>query len=485
MKGMSREYIFRIYFLRALIFAFSAIKILNLSAQSSEAIAKELTVQEFIEIVKEFHPVAKQASLIPEQAKAELLIAQGGWDPKIYSDYDRKSYDGSNYYSYFENKISVPVWYGIEVKGGYDFVYGGNVNSESKLPKDGLGYLGVSVSLLKNMLMDKQRAALKQAQIFRESSEQQRLLILNDLLVEALKAFYDWAYAYNEYSVYKEATKVADIRFRATVQSALYGDRAAIDTTEALTQLQSRQFQLNDARLRFLNAGLELSNYFWLDNNTTRPFDTLIIPSPLNSDFVNREIRLSSLDELVYELRQSHPSLVNYNFKLRQLDIERRLKLEGLKPTLNANYNVLSERFNFQSNTGIVFSNNYKFGLNFAMPLTFMQGRGDLKLTKLKILDLRYAIDFKQQELTNKLKSYFNELVTLQAQTRLYEANVKGFKTLFDGETSRFLNGESSLFLVNARENRYLDSQVKLSELRAKYFKTEAALKWAVGNIGK
>ena len=440
------------------LFCFGFVYVLN--ANPADSILKTLSVSEFIEVVKKYHPVAKQAQLIPEQAKAELLIARGGWDPTIYSTYDSKTYDGANYYSYFENKISVPVWYGIEVNAGYDFAYGSNINSESKLPKDGLGYLGISVPLLKNMLMDKQRAALRKAQIFREASEQQRLIILNDLLL-------------------------AVIRFNATVQSNLFGDRAAIDTTEALTQLQNRQFQLNDARLLFLNSGLELSNYLWLENEQPRAFDSAIIPTPLSSQFTQQELLLSKLDDLTFQLRQTHPVLLNYNFKLRQLDIERKLKIENLKPTLNAKYNVLSERLNFQSNTGIVFSNNYKFGINFAMPLTFMQGRGALRLTKIEIQNTRYAIDYKQQELANKLRSYFNELINLQQQTKLYEETVSGYKTLFDGESIRFNNGESSLFLVNARENRFLDSQVKLRELQAKYYKTEAALKWTVGNIGR
>ena len=333
--------------------------------------------------------------------------------------------------------------------------------------------------------MDKQRAALRQAQIFRDASEQQRLLLLNDLLLDAINTYYDWSYAYNEYAVYTEATRIAEVRYKATVQAALLGDRAAIDTTEALTQLQSRQFQLNEARLHFLNSGLELSNFLWLEDNKPAPFDTAIIPAALDSEFLKDQILLTQLDNLVTELRQTHPALLNYNLKLKQLEIERRLKLENLKPMLNANYNVLSERMNFRSDAGIVFSNNYKFGVNFAMPLTFMQGRGELKLTKLKILDTKYAIDFKQQELVNKLKSYFNELIILQQQTKIYESSVSGFKILFDGETSRLNNGESSLFLVNARENRYLDSQVKLRELQAKYYKKQAALKWTVGNIGK
>jgi hypothetical protein len=111
----------------------------SLYSSPTDTAAKMLSVNEFISIIKQYHPLAKQAQLIPEQAKAELLIARGGWDPKITSDYNNKTYDGSNYYSYFENKIAVPVWYGIEVKAGYDYVYGGNINTENKLPKDGLG----------------------------------------------------------------------------------------------------------------------------------------------------------------------------------------------------------------------------------------------------------------------------------------------------------------------------------------------------------
>ncbi len=454
-------------------------------ALPADSVARVLSAVEFIEVVKQYHPVARQAALIPEQAKADLLIAHGGWDPKIYSDYNNKTFDGTNYFSYFENKIAIPVWYGIEVKAGYDFAYGNYLNRESKLPSDGQGYLGISVPLGKNLIIDKQRSALKQAQIFRESSEQQRLVMLNDLLADAFKAYYDWSYAYSEYLIFSEATKIAAVRYSATVQSALMGDRAAIDTIEALTQLQSRQFQLNDSRLKWLNTGLELSNYLWLENNMPRPFDTTIIPAPLTSGFVLKQIQMSKLDELLTQLRMSHPALLYYNYKLKQLDVERKLKIENLKPTFNVNYNILSERFNFQSSAGLIFSNSYKFGLNFAMPLTFMQGRGELKLNKLKIQDTKYAIDYKQQELVNKLKSCFNELITLQQQTKLYDESVKGFKTLFDGENTRLVNGESSLFLVNARENRYLESQIKLCELQAKYYKTEASLKWAVGDIAK
>jgi hypothetical protein len=53
------------------------------------------------------------------------------------------------------------------------------------------------------------------------------------------------------------------------------------------------------------------------------------------------------------------------------------------------------------------------------------------------------------------------------------------------GEEIRFFNGENSLFLVNSRENKALESLQKLAELEAKYFKTLYHLYWAGGVLAQ
>jgi hypothetical protein len=53
------------------------------------------------------------------------------------------------------------------------------------------------------------------------------------------------------------------------------------------------------------------------------------------------------------------------------------------------------------------------------------------------------------------------------------------------GEETRFFNGESTLFLVNSRENKTLETLLKLTEVTAKYYKTAYALKWAAGELWK
>lgn len=439
---------------------------------------------EFMQIVSKYHPVAKQAALVTEEARAELVIARGGFDPLIYSDYDRKNFDGKNYYSLFGSEIKVPGWYGLELKAGYDVAYGININSENIVPQSGLGYLGLSANVLKGLVMDKRMAALKQAKIFREASEQERLAMLNDLLLEANKAYYDWALSYENLLIFNDAIKLAQVRFDATKQTFYLGDRPAIDTVEALTQLQSRQFQYNEARLQFIKAGLEVSNFLWYDNDMPMQVGEQVKPALLNSDFAALNINLARAEEFETNLRQVNPVLLAYNYKLKMLDVERRLKIENLKPVLTLNYNLLSRRFNmFTEGSPAIFRNDYKFGVKFSMPLTFAQGRGELKLTKLKIQDTRYSFNLKTLEMVNKLKLYYNELVITKEQAVIYGDMVRNMQTLFNGEDQRFKNGESSLFLVNTRENNMLNTAMKLKELQAKFYKTEAAVKWSIGML--
>ncbi len=444
-----------------------------------------LSVTEFVSIVTKFHPIAKQAEIFTLQAKQEYNLALAGWDPYIYSEFDQKKYQGINYYRYWENKFVLPAWYGVEVKAGYDRVEGQYINSESKLPENGLSYLGVSLPLIKNLFIDKRRAALQQASLLKKASEQQKLKMLNDLMLDALQTYYEWSYAYNEWTIYKSTLQLAKARYEATKRLAELGDKPAIDTIEALTLFQNRQIQVNEAQLNFIKKSLELNNFLWLDQDIPRPIDLSIIPEPLTSDYVQMRLQLSKLEELESQLKSKNPELLNYNFKLKQLAIDRRLKIENLKPVLNVNYNLLSNSYNFSSSTANLLANDFKWGINFAMPLSFAEGRANLKLNQLKITATRYEMSYKTQQLLNKAKSYFNELLIQQVQTKYLEESIINFKKLLEGEEQRFAQGESSLFLVNARESKLLETQIKLKELQAKYFKTEVPLKWAVGNMNE
>ncbi len=80
-----------------------------------------------------------------------------------------------------------------------------------------------------------------------------------------------------------------------------------------------------------------------------------------------------------------------------------------------------------------------------------------------------------------KIKNYYNIFSTLKNQIEIQEQNVLNYNKLVNAEQIRYFNGKSSLFLINSRENKALEAQEKLVELKTKYLKTIYALQWSAG----
>ena len=58
---------------------------------------KELSYNEFLGYVKKYHPLVKSAQLEINMAQANLMMARGGFDPKIEADFDQKQFKGKDY----------------------------------------------------------------------------------------------------------------------------------------------------------------------------------------------------------------------------------------------------------------------------------------------------------------------------------------------------------------------------------------------------
>jgi outer membrane protein TolC len=465
------------------LFILLAFQMQILFCQDSVSSDKILSEEAFIAIVKKYHPVIKQADIAVQKANAELTVARGGFDPSVYLNSDQKTFDGKNYYSYVNPELKIPTWYGIEVKAGLENNGGQFLDSETSPDKS--GYIGVSVPLAKNLLMDKRRAALKQAKIFINQSEAERKNTINDLLFEAYTSYWNWVKEYQVYQVLTNAVKVNEARFDLIKIAFRQGDRPAIDTTEALTQLQSFQYLQSESLVSLKNATVDISNYLWLASNTYYQLEDNVIPeSKWNEQDIN-SLQLFVLDEMLYNARMTHPKLKMYNFKLQMMEVDRKLKFQSLLPVINVKANLLNKGYDVFNGIGKsgFYENNNKFGIEIGLPLRLSEGRGGYKIAKLKIQETNLELNLQQMTIENKVRLYYNEMTGLQQQVKIYEAAYKNFQTLFRGEDTRFRAGESSLFLLNSRENKQLEALQKLLELKTKYYKTRQAVLWAAGQL--
>ena len=164
--------------------------------------------------------------------------------------------------------------------------------------------------------------------------------------------------------------------------------------------------------------------------------------------------------------------------------VDKKLKFQELLPKADVKYNQLGKGYNIASTaTKTLFDNNYKFGVNFSVPLRLSQGRGEYKIAKLKITETKLQQNQKEVAILTKVKNYYQQLVNYKNQVTLLQKNYNNFLQLQRGEETRFFNGESSLFLINSRETKALETLIKLTEVTIKYNKTSFGLQWAAGQL--
>lgn len=438
-----------------------------------------LNVEQVLEIVRQYHPTVKQANINIEKSIADIRIARGAFNPVISSSVAGKTFNNTNYYEHLNPNITIPTWYGVEVTAGLENLSGDRLNPSQT--KGETSYLGVSIPLLKNLVMDKRRAYLKQSAIFKDMAYSEQQALVNTILMEAASKYWEWVEAYQAYEIVKENLIISQRRLEMVKATFQNGERPAIDTVEAMSQYQAFEFQKNQSWLKFQNEGLELSAFLWQSGNIPYQLPENIIPqNGWDNEAAIQSFQLN-LPDLLASARQFHPELQLYSQKLDILEIDKKLKFQELLPKLDFKYNHLSKGYNVLASEGFLFRNNYQYGLKLEMPVPFSQGRGEYKKANLKIEEAKIAQSQKSLSIELKIKSYYNEFLAMRNQVQLQSKMLANFEKLLKAEETLFQNGESSLFLINTRENKVLETQRKLIELKTKYFKTVYALQYSAG----
>ena len=461
--------------MKALLFILFSVSILIAQSQTKQQ--QIFAVNEFINQVKQFHPVAKQANLQIDKAKAELTSAKGAFDPIAGFNASRKTFNGKNYYYYTNPELKIPLPVG-DIKTGLENNGGNYLSSEESVGKT--SYLGIELPLAKGLILDKRRAVLQQAKIFQKQSEQERLKMLNDLLYNAYVTYIQWAGAYQLNALYSRYLQISNDRVRLVKISTANGDKSFMDTLEAYTQVQNFQLLQSDALMKLNTASLDLSGYLWQQNDSTYLVSEYYIPDTAFLEKYTQNI--SSLDDMVNTSLQTNPAVLSYNSKIEILEVERKLKKQSLLPTINAKANLLSKDYLvLKGISTTMLENNYKWGVDFKIPIFLREARGDYAKAKLKIDETNLDLTQKKWEIENKVRNYFNEFVQLQQQLKTIEAAYNNYNSLYKNELLKFNNGESSLFLVNAREIKSLEALQKTIELKVKFFKAKYSIEWAAG----
>ena len=432
---------------------------------------KELNYNEFLGYVKKYHPLVKSAQLEINMAQANLMMARGGFDPKIEADFDQKQFMGKEYYSVFNSSFKIPTWYGIEVKAGFDNSEGIFVNPENSLPNQGLTSLGITVPVGQGLFINQRMADLRKAKIQIRLSQAERKLQAIEVLYNASLAYFNWKRNHSEVQLYSNYLNNASLRYKGILTLIKNGDKPAIDSVEAGIVVKTRRWNLEESKLKLAKSKLDLSNYLWSDNTIPLELQDDVLPENKLELTIGETLKINKLIPDTISI-ENHPKINSLENKLAILEVDRKLKANSLLPKMDVGYHYLSEP-NYWNDTNF---NNYKIGVNFKFPLFLRKERGSLQLAKFKIQDTKLTLDLERIQLKNKITAQQTEIKSIEKQLQLISSLVSGNGQMLQSEERLFSLGESSIFLINARENNLVSIQLTQLGLENRFLNSNAEL---------
>lgn len=446
-----------------------------LSALSSVRAQWVLPLAKVLEQVELHHPVMYRARLISASASAKIMAARGNFDPYIQSGLESKQYETKEYFTLLDAKLYVPTWFGINVFGGYEYNQGSYIDPSRTLPADGLFSAGLGFSA-GDLWFDKRRNILRQAQLMGQAAEAEMLQTINALFLQVCTDYWDWAVTWQERAVYTQARMMAENQLQFVRNGYLLGERPATDTLEAMLQYRNMETAWMQAGLKYEQARMKLETHLWLNGEIPLEMDSTLVPeSPalamqLPALLPDSVLRLTTLTEL------HNPELQIISFQIHALEFEKKYKTASLIPKLDIYYNFL-----YSEKSPVWLTDNYKLGVKFKTPLLFRNERGEQQQARIQVEQAR----FKQREMRvqtlNRLKTAIATYQNLHQQLRILDDMAQQYEQLRDAERVRFENGESTVFLVNAREMASIQARIRLAEMQGKILQISRQIRYMTG----
>jgi outer membrane protein TolC len=416
-----------------------------------------LYLEQYLKVVAENHPLIKRANINDDIAAAQILKGQGTLDPKIYSAYDAKQFDDTDYFTVWQSEAKIPTTLPIDFSVGYERNDGVFLNEQNSVPQNGLVYGTINISLLRGFLFDEQRYNIQAAELKGLKSQIEREIIVREIFFQAISTYLDWTSVSNTVDLNEQFLELLNERHQNVIQLFLNGDSPAVDTIESRVNLNSVQKILLESRNKLVKAKQNLSLFIWDVNG-----QPLTLNSGITSMQLDRLIdALKELSILITPDFNADPLIAKIDNDTRLIELDTKLERENLKPQLDLKYNTILNlgKEEFKPTFSL---NDYKYGVTFQYPLRNRKTKGQLRINEA----LADQNELDKLEYLGRLNNKFIGLLSQEViqDDILSVANEKliNSQLLYEAEVLKFGLGESSVFLLNSRERKLLEAQTEL-----------------------
>lgn len=427
---------------------------------------QRLSLTLVLQSIDRHYPQVKIACLEVTKASGAFINAKGKFDPLLEAS-TRSQPAGGYINNYGDTQVTIPTLHnGVKLFAGYRNGEGNwPIYYQNYLTNSGGEYrAGLSLPLLRDRLIDKERTGLLSSAQLILMKEQDAEAVKIKIYQEAIKAYWQWVEAGLQLKTFRQLLQLAKKRQYAIEQQANQGGLPRLAISENLQQIVQREQLLNQGQMIFEQAGINLSLY--LRDSKGNP----LTPAERSLPFLSK--KLTFIKEAPVSLYE-HPGLKKLTHYANMMKLKRNQARNELLPQLDATAYTFK-----QTGTGgypLMIPQAAMIGLSFKFPLLQRQAKGNLIQAEAKLRQILVEKKFLHEQLNNEFLNMLIGISRSKQQMRLLQKELSLAQKVQQGETKKFYQGDSTLFLVNQREQtttqvqlNALHAQVQLEELKAR-----------------
>jgi outer membrane protein, heavy metal efflux system len=450
----------------------SALVLLLVALATADARAGTLRLTEVLESVRSSHPLLAAAGTAVERAEAMVVAAKGPFDPRVTVD-GTAMVTGYYQTTTVDTELSMLTpMYGLTPFVGWRRGRGNFAVYDEKLvtPEGGEFRAGAALPLLQGFQIDRPRADRSKAEIMRRVANAEVGQRLLDVMREASVAYWDWVAAGHRLDVRRTQLALALERARQIDQAVARGNRAPIEALDNERLVAAREALVVNAERDQRRASLELSLHLRGADGQPIVADASQRPDLLDGPPLALEL---DLDAAVARGIRQAPRLKDLDAKRDIVDVDVALASNQMLPRLGVE--AFAARGLGSADPTLSGGTSLEFGIGatFAVPIGMHTARGALATAEQQFAADRVAVE---------IRGAHAELVAAKARSQLARRNADLAEQLAAAERTRFERGDSTVVLVNIREEAAADAAAQAVDARADVMRARARFTTLLGD---
>jgi outer membrane protein TolC len=448
--------------------------------RSAVALADPLPLAAVLASIDRHYPLIEAARRDKQAAAAELLSAQGAFDPLV-----RTRMDGAPL-GYYQNgrfdlsvEVPTPLW-GATVNGGYRAAFGKFADYDGKLETNQYGELRASLALpiLRNGPIDRRRAAIERAQLGLPLADTGVKQARIDAARAGAVRYWEWVAAGQRLRVAESLLQLATARDLATEERVRRGDVAQIDRVDNLRTVVGRRGGMVAANRSLQAAAFELSIYLRDERGQPLVADPSQLPAQLPPPAATpvEGVALGASAATADALKR-RPEVERLRLAREQLRVDRDLAKNQALPAIDLVASV-SQDFGpgDPSRTPTVIEG----GLSIELPTANRAARGRRQVAEAAMGRVEAQSRFAADRISIEVSDTLSAMAAAQERLALAAEEVRLSRQVEVAERTRFGLGDSNVLFVNLREQATVEAALREIDAGLDYHRAHAAYRAAI-----